>query len=55
MLAVVEASCWNVIVVTFVPARIGFARTFCLIVAGKAPGPSLGVGSVVKLILAPVL
>ncbi|CAE7232813.1 pgsA [Symbiodinium pilosum] len=36
--AVGSASCWNVIVVTFVPARIGFARTFCLIVAGKVTG-----------------
>ncbi|CAE7283042.1 unnamed protein product [Symbiodinium natans] len=30
-----SASFWNLIVVTFVPPRIGFARTFCLIVTGK--------------------
>lgn len=33
-----SASAWMVFVVTFVPERIGFALTFCLIVAGKMSG-----------------
>ncbi|CAJ1399263.1 unnamed protein product [Effrenium voratum] len=32
------AGMWVTLVVTFVPPRIGFARTFCLIVAGKVTG-----------------
>jgi len=32
------SSSWMVFVVTFIPHRIGFAMTFCLIVAGKASG-----------------
>merc|ERR1711862_760142 len=37
-LVVGSSSVWMVYVVTFVPQRIGFALTFCLIVAGKTSG-----------------